>query len=65
MNPDERKWVEDATALCVNATRQNVTLLMIRKQDQNGEADIVITNSADPALIAAMNGNYEPVDEES
>lgn len=62
MNEDEQQWTERAIDLCSSAAVRGVTIVLIRRQDCNGGADIIVTNATSHKLVAALNGNYE-VDE--
>lgn len=66
MSEDEKLWAQEAIALCKSGTASEVTVLFIRKaSDENeGEADIIVTNAKSPELVAALNGNYESDDSE-
>lgn len=54
MEADERKWAEEAIALCNEATRSQVTILLVRLQDANDQSDIVVTNAASPDMLKAL-----------
>jgi hypothetical protein len=56
MDSDERQWVNEAIALCNNATKAGVSLVFVRKQDANDEADVVITNASSPEMTAVLLG---------
>ena len=62
MGDDERKWISDAQALCQDATRAGV-LIMIRDED----AACLVTNATTPALVNALGrawaGGYGYEDE--
>lgn len=62
MDADEKKWIEEAVDQCSRAKQKGVTLVLVRRQDENGEGDYIVTNADNHKLVAAMNGNYEPGD---
>lgn len=65
MDADEKAWIEDAIRLLAAAKRENVTVLYFRRQDANDGADIIMTNATSPEMVAALNGDYEPPEEEN
>ena len=58
MEMDERKWIEESIDLAKRAAERGVTLLLIRKQDRNDAADILVTNATDPKMVTAMTREY-------
>lgn len=53
MNGDTKHWV-DETVRAIQALPAKVTILVIRRQDNNDEEDIVLTNAPDAATVAAL-----------
>lgn len=61
MDGDEQNWVENATRLCERAIAQKVTVLFIRHAD---EADVVVTNAVDAAMVEALTAASVDEDED-
>lgn len=56
MNSEEKKWVESAVRLCERASAAKVTVMFVRLQDSNNEADVIVTNAINDhaALVVAL-----------
>ncbi len=54
MSGDERNWISEAIAQCKSATEAKLTIALVRLQDSNDEADIVITN-ASPEMLQGLS----------
>lgn len=54
MNDTEKLWLKDAVVACNSATAQTVTILLIRRQDANDEADMVVTNASSADMVRAL-----------
>jgi hypothetical protein len=61
MDPDERKWLQSAIEAAQEASQKNVTVLLVRRNEN--EADLLVTNANNSEAIAgmalAMNGPGE------
>lgn len=55
MGDDEKRWLDAAVEKCQAARERGVTVLFIRKQDANDEADIVVTNAATPEMARSLS----------
>lgn len=58
MEIEERKFIDEATNLCESAGKRGVTILLVRRQDQNDGTDIVVTNASFAPMVAAMMGAH-------
>ena len=54
MDSDEKQWIADALKICEDANRSKAIILLVRRQDSNDHADLVVTNTVIPELVAAM-----------
>lgn len=56
MTQSEKEWVTDAQDLCSRAELKGLLMLVARNQGENdeAEADIVITNAKDAKVINAL-----------
>lgn len=54
MGTEEKQWVDAAIERVVRASEKGVTVLMVRLQDSNDEADIVVTNATTPEMVIAL-----------
>lgn len=54
MGEDEKRWCDQALERAVRAKTAGVVVLMVRKQDANDEADIVMTNAETPEMVRAL-----------
>lgn len=54
MDGDERKWLDYAMDSAVRAKEKGITVLLVRHQDSNDEADIAITNAESPEMVTAL-----------
>ncbi len=59
MSGEERAWTEDAISQCKRASEKGVIVLLVRRQDVNGEADVVVTNATGGDAIAALSRAIE------
>lgn len=53
MGTDEKAWIADAITQCEAAARAKLTIVMVRAQNKNEEADIVLTNAESPEMLRA------------
>lgn len=53
---EEGRWITEAIESATAATRAGVTILMIRMQDENDLADVVVTNATSAEMTAALLG---------
>lgn len=62
MDADEKRWIENMVALTESASRSNVMVMFVRRQDSENLADVVVTN-ATPEMVAhmavALNGRED------
>lgn len=61
MSGDERDWIQNAIEIC-ERVKPGIYVLLVRRQDNNDEADVVVTNA--PAEILAWIGRPLEVNEE-
>jgi hypothetical protein len=54
MDKDERTWIEEAVTACELATRKGIFIVIVRRQDTNDHADIVISNTGEPNVITEL-----------
>jgi len=58
MDNDEKKWIEDAVQLCVEAERKGMSLLIRSRNDDNNPAfesgDVVVCSSKDKSTIMSL-----------
>lgn len=54
MENDEKQWIDAALERAIRAEEKGILILMVRKQDSNDQADIVITNAKTPDMVAAL-----------
>ncbi len=54
MDPIEQKWLDAALSYAVRAQEKGLLVLLVRTQDVNGAADLIVTNAASPDLIKAL-----------
>lgn len=66
MEAEERIWIDEAITLCSAASNKSILIVIIRRQDANDGADVVITNATDPKVIRALmaSGSDNDGDEE-
>jgi hypothetical protein len=56
MSGDEQHWFDIASKKCEDAQRAGITVLILRMQDSNDEADIVMTNAKDIGILQGLVG---------
>jgi hypothetical protein len=54
MGKDETDWMDNAIRMCKRASDSGLVVTMIRLQDSNDEADIVITNAPTPEMLKSL-----------
>lgn len=54
MGDDEKLWIDGALDVITKAERMGLSCLIVRRNDENGEADIAFTNVKDAALVKAL-----------
>lgn len=54
MDKDEREWIDDAINRIVAATEKKVLMLIVRRQDDNDEHDVALTNAPDAPMVTAL-----------
>lgn len=54
MENEEKQWIDAALDRAVRADKEGILILMVRKQDSNDQADIVITNAKTGDMVAAL-----------
>jgi hypothetical protein len=53
MDMDEKVWLSEAVSQCLNADSKGVMVALIRRQDANDHADILVTNAKNPEMLRA------------
>lgn len=53
MSGDESTWVDEAFRKCKSAP-EGITVAFVRLQDDNDEADVIVTNAKDAEMVKAI-----------
>lgn len=54
MGQEEQDWIDSALAKLSKIDMTGFSCLILRRNDENGEADIAFTNVKDAALVKAL-----------
>lgn len=68
MDTSNRKWIEEAVAQCVAASRSKVVILISRRripdEDSDAFADVVMTNAETAEMVTALSQGLAADDDE-
>jgi len=64
MDGDERKWADEAITLCKTAFEKGISVMLIRRQDRENLADMIVTNVTNGETIKALGEILNSPDEE-
>lgn len=54
MEPEEQKWFDAALERAARAREKGVVVMLVRRQDSNEQADIVMTTADSPEMVRAL-----------